>query len=274
MKGSRLVFWFPMLAAIGTVCLALVFTALDLYGKSNESLVNKWILYLLTGFVLTLFLDHITLRWERRKSQDEIKGDSSIVTLFKSGIRDVDLGSSRVTKALDQVTVAKRSVLKIGIALSNSFGKEHIDFWAERAAVLRVRVMVIDPVWLEETPEFLAAVAHHLLRDPKILLSQIRETVNNLQSIYALLPEDRSSNLEVRYYRTMPALNLTHTDQETHKAKIFIELLPYGCGFRKRPHLVLEPSDAGWYETFLAVGERMWEDGEKVKFRSKRGQSR
>lgn len=264
---NRLLLWSPFVSGMATVILATYLSCRLMLGYATPELINEWVFYLLTTFVFTLFLDTLIARTLSRKGFTE--GDSSshnqgYLSVLRSGIVDIDMGGQRVTKVLDQISAARLSVLKIGIALSNTCSREQTEFWRQQLRRIKINIMVVDPDWLESQPDLLIVLSRHLMRDSKILVAQIRETLGNLQHVSSTLPAELRARLHVRTYQAIPTMNLTYVDRESHDARILIELLPYGCGFRGRPHLLLRPTDAGWFQSFHDMGKALWDAGTDI----------
>jgi hypothetical protein len=261
----RTLHWLPVVTGLATTVLATVVTTVVLTGGGTDRQLLEWTSYLLTGFVITLFLDYLSVRGTMAKRAKAVDSDSppvlSAVPVLHSGITDVALGERRVDRKLELIRSAQRDVLSVGIAMSNVCSEECLPNWSDVLRRSRVRIMLIDPEWLEAQRAVLEALCRHLMREPQILLAQAATSLTNLSELAASLPARQRARLHVRTYSSFPTLNMLLLDQNSPQSQLFVELLPYRCGFRGRPHFLLRPSDLGLYSRLTEMAEALWDEG-------------
>lgn len=256
----------PLLAAVGLVVAATIFTYQLISGTVTDRQILEWTFLLLTGFVMTVLVEQVAERVGRRVTLDEeLKKQLRLYDeILESGIQNPDLGTQRVEKTLDRTLAARSSVFKSGIAFSNLLATENLGMWTEVLKRCQVRLILLDPDWLEQRPDVLDAIAMHLDRSPKIFVAQIHNSINNLRSFYQSLPDNYKDKLKVRLHQGYPTINFDLIDQNSPSATLMIEILPYQCGFRNRPHLILRPASSGWYESLLSRLELQWDAAKEL----------
>lgn len=259
----------PLASVAAVVVMAGIASTPILTGNATDRQVLDWIFVLLTGVTVALLADHIVARLSTRLGLPE-----ELATVLpryeefrESGLQDADLGKQRVEKSIGRTLAAKTAVFKCGIAFSNLLSPENSDMWREVLSRCTVRLLLLDPDWLGSQPEIHRMIADHLVRDPATLLGQIRSSLNELRELSASLPSEQKPRLEVRLYRGFPTMNFELADHGKASQCMMIELLPYRCGFRNRPHVLIRQTESGWYNSFLTSVEARWEGAAPVDLR-------
>lgn len=257
--------WLPVVTVSVTVVCASMVTVLIIAGYGTDRHLLEWICYLLSGFVISLFADYLAVRRSMQETSPPSAPHKFAVSAFpsilKSGIADVSTGENRVSRVLDFTESASADVLRIGIAFSNTCSREYFSLWTSLIKRVRVRMMLVDPEWLAGEPLVLRLLAQHLVREPSILVAQSTATLANLRALSATLSPRLRQRFSVRTYRSFPTLNLTLIDKDSPHSRMLIELLPFQCGFKRRPNLVIRPADLDLYSHLAAMAEELWVTG-------------
>jgi len=259
----------PLVSVAAVVVMAGIASTPILTGKATDRQVLDWIFVLLTGVTIGLLAEHIVGRLSARMGLPEEMATMlpRYEEFIESGLQDADLGKQRVEKTIERTLAAKTSVFKCGIAFSNMLNPENLDIWREIMHRCSVRILLLDPDWLEGQPEIHQKIADHLVRDPVTLLGQIRSSLAELRKLSTSLPSEQKARLEVRVYRGFPTMNFDLIDHGTAAQRMMIELLPYRCGFRNRPHMLIRQTESGWYDSLLTCFEARWKGATPIDLR-------
>lgn len=235
------------------------FAAQMISGEVSDRQILEWTFLLITGVVVALLVEQMADHLAARFSVERLsEGLSLYGEILESGIESPDLGIQRTEKTLAFLQQAKSSVFVSGIAFSNMLSSEYLGIWTEILERCDVRLLMLDPGWLERDPRMLESIAEHLDRQLSILLEQIRTSIANLCQLYDKLPDHRKRCLQVRLYQGLPSQNFEVTDEHSSSPRMKVEMLPYLCGFRNRPHLIVRPSSSGWYDSLFTRLELRW----------------
>jgi len=93
------------------------------------------------------------------------------------------------------------------------------------------------------------------------LIADIMSALRHFQYLKSLPTVPGGGTIEVRLSDCIPTLSLLMIDGAQRHGKITVELLPYKCYTRARPHFELTAErDPHWYNVFRETCEKLWEE--------------